>query len=431
MTLWRYTAVPIEGAERRMRRTGELAGNCPADVRSALRRIGLQVIDLRPVRASGRRWAARAPEPNWLYDIRTSIRLSGYRYLRRRRQNQRAELYDGVATMLATGLPLLEAVDTLIGSTDGRRRLGRPAALRSTLMAVREQLRSGSSLAQAMTEHPSWFEPSEVAMVRAGQHGGLLPDVLQALTQRHEHSGQLTQKLTTALAYPSIVATVGLAVIAFLSVKTLPDLVTILSDASIEIPALTSRVMAFGQLVAGHWLLIGTALVVLTATGFVAAGVLASRGIELPQRLRRLSPKLLRKVAVARVSLQLAELLRAGVPMVEAMRVLAPTAAGSALRRHLLSAADQIERGEELAVALGDGHWFDTEFCRLLEVGQASGELEELLERLGHRYTRQANRLIGRLAALLEPCVILILAVLVGVVVMAAVLPLVRLQEVL
>jgi type II secretory pathway component PulF len=333
--------------------------------------------------------------------------------------------------MLASGLPVLEAVDTLIGSANGPRRLGRQAALRSTLMDVREQLRSGSSLAQAMMEHPTWFDPSEVAMVRAGQHSGSLPDVLEALAQRHERSGQVSQKLTTALGYPTIVAMVGLGVVVFLSVKTLPDLVAVLSDAGIETPALTSRVMGFGQLIAGHWLSIGIGLPGLTVIGIVAGGMLASRGIELPHRLRRLSPRLLRRMAVARVSLQLAELLRAGVPMVEAIRVLAPTAAGTALRRRLLSAADQIERGQELATALGDRHWFDTQFCRLLEVGQASGELEVLLERLGHRYARQANRLIDRLTALLEPCVILTLAVLVGMVVMAAVLPLLRLQEVL
>jgi type II secretory pathway component PulF len=299
------------------------------------------------------------------------------------------------------------------------------------LIDVREQLRSGGSLAQAMLQHPTWFDHSEVAMVRAGQHSGSLPDVLEALTQRHEHSGQLSQKLTTALAYPAIVATVGLGVVVFLSVKTLPELVAVLSDAGIETPALTSRVMAFGQLIAGHWLWLGLGLLGLILIGIVAGGMLASRGIEIPPRLRQLSPRLMRRMAVARVSLQLAELLRAGVPMVEAIRVLAPTAAGSALRRHLLLAADRIERGEELALALGDEHWFDGQFRRLLEVGQATGELEVLLERLGHRYTRQAQRLIDRLTALLEPGVILTLAVLVGVVVMAAVLPLLRLQEVL
>ena len=96
-----------------------------------------------------------------------------------------------------------------------------------------------------------------------------------------------------------------------------------------------------------------------------------------------------------------------------------------------MSAADRVERGEELAEAMDDEIWFDAEFRRLLAIGQSTGELDSLLERIGQRYARQAKRLIDRLAALLEPCVILTLAVLVGLVVMAAILPLLRLQEVL
>ena len=101
------------------------------------------------------------------------------------------------------------------------------------------------------------------------------------------------------------------------------------------------------------------------------------------------------------------------------------------MARQLHTAADRVERGDELAAAMDDEHWFDGEFRGLLAIGQATGELDSLLERIGRRYARQAERLIDRLAALLEPSVILTLAVLVGLVVMAAILPLLRLQEVL
>ena len=120
----------------------------------------------------------------------------------------------------------------------------------------------------------------------------------------------------------------------------------------------------------------------------------------MPLWLRRLSPKLLRRMAVGCLSLQLAELLRSGVPMVEALRVLAPTTAGSTpgntLRRRLVSAAERVERGEELSAALDDEHWFDPEFRRLLDIGQASGELDVLLERIGHRYARALQMKFAR-----------------------------------
>ena len=269
-------------------------------------------------------------------------------------------------------------------------------------------------------------------MVQAGQHSGTLPEVLTALSERHQRSSQLAHKLTGALAYPSIVAVVGLGVAVFLSVKTLPSLTQILTDSSIPTPVLTKQVMAFGQFIAGAWLAIALGLAAAFMVVMIVAGLAAERGFQPPSWLRRLHPKVLRRMAVGRLSLHLAELLRTGVPMVEALRVLSPaTSGGGGLRRRLLAAADRVEAGEELSAALDDEHWFDPEFCRLLDIGQASGELEVLLERIGHRYARQAERLIDRLITLLEPCVILMLAVLVGVVVMAAVLPLLRLQEVL
>ena len=433
MTVWRYTAVPLQRQTQASARRGELAGESAAEVRASLRRIGLQVIDLRPLRRSATDLVTNNHFA-WLRALHGSIRSSLEGYFRRRRRHERAELYDGLATMLDSGLPLLEAVDTIIGSTKRRR-----GAVRSMLVQVREQLRGGSSLAQAITPHRSWFDASEVAMIEAGQLSGTLASVLRTLAERHERSGELSNKLIGALAYPTIVAMVGVGVVIFLSVKTLPDLTQILTHAGIETPALTAKVMALGQFLAGHWF----ALIVLAVGGLagltVLSGLTAQRQIQWPDWVRRLYPKVLRRIAVARVSLQLAELLRAGVPVVDALRVLAPTSSGGAsggggggsLARQLHTAADRVERGDELAAALDDEHWFDGEFRGLLAIGQATGELDSLLERIGRRYARQAERLIDRLAALLEPCVILTLAVLVGLVVMAAILPLLRLQEVL
>lgn len=422
MSLWRYTAVDLRGT-RRARRSGEHAGDTAVEVRAALRRIGLQVIDLRPLRKAR---AVRGAGGAW----KLPRLLGGYArgYLRKRRRQERAELYDSLGTMLASGVPMLEAVETVIGSTRRRR-----SALRLMLLQVRDDLRSGLSLGDAVARHPSWFEPGEVAMVKASQVSGTLPEVLRSLSARHERSGELTHRLIGALAYPALVSLVGLGVVVFLSVKTLPNLVAILENSRIETPALTASVMGFGRLLAGQWWAILLALVLVMVIAAVAADLAGRAGIHPPSWLRRLSPKVLRRLAVARVSLQLAELLRTGVPMVDALRVLAPTTSGlvGGLRRRLVEAADSVEQGHELSGALSDEHWFDPEFRRLLDIGQASGELEVLLERIGQRYARQSNRLIDRLTALLEPCVLLILATLVGTVVMAAVLPLLRLQEIL
>lgn len=452
--IWRYTAVeigqPPGGRNGRTasggggggggRRVGELAGASASEVRASLRRIGLQVIELRPIQP---RRASRQRSEGAHARSGDLLRGRLQRHLRTRRREQRAELFDGLSTMLESGLPLLEAVETLIAAPEsggaGSRRfiLARWLPLRSTfrgrgrtmLIELREALRGGASLDEAMSVHPSWFDETEVAMMRAAQHAGNLPPVLRRLAEQHERAGQLGHKLASALAYPSVIAIVGVGVAMFLSMKTLPDLSRILTSAGLEIPALTQFVMTSGQFIARWWpaLLILAAVVVL---GGWAAPALAERFMPGQRRLL-LAPKVVRRIAVAGFSMRLAELLRTGVPVVEAIRVLAPTISNASFRGLLRSAAERVERGEDLSDALDDSRWFEGEYRRLLEIGQASGELDTLLERIGKRYERTAARLIDRLSSLLEPCVILALAVLIGVVVMAAVLPLTRLQEVL
>jgi type II secretory pathway component PulF len=423
MALWRYIAVPAAGADGAPpdRRGGELAGETAAEVRAALRRIGLQVIELKPI-------GARRFTLPWKLEF-AGLSEGLHRHLRSRRRLHRSELFDSLATMLASGIPLLEAFDALLASGRNRSR-----AFRGMLLDMREELRGGQSLAEAMRAHRGWFEATEVAIVEAGQHSGRLAEVMQSLANRNEHADELGHKLTGALAYPVLVAIVGLGVTVFLSVKTLPDLTAILTQSGIPIPGLTQKVMWLGQLIAQHWLTIACVLFLapLLATLARRSIVRWSSKIDWPwlgrERIRGLG--VLRSMAVGQFASQLGELIRSGVPMVDGLRVLAPTVRSSSLRTVLLDAADRLERGDDLPMALDDERWFDSEFRRLVEIGQASGELDAMLTRLGERYQRSAKRLIDRLAALLEPCVILALAALVGTVVMAAVLPLLRLQEV-
>ncbi len=410
MTVWRYTAVPADGGPHR---SGELTGETPADVRASLRRIGLQPIELKRIRS------------------RAAARSDGFgnlvaRHLRNRRGARKGELFDSIATLLDGGVPLLEAVETILAGRGGRSR----APERAMLTELRESLKSGDALATAMSRHAGWFDRAEVAMVEAGQHSGELSSVLRTLAERHERSGELSSKLIGALAYPAVIACVGVGVAVFLSIKTLPELTAILVDADVEVPRLTAAVMWTGQaLVTNAWVLC-VALIVGIACTFVVRRLISRWGIRPPGWIRLLVPEVIRRSAVAEAVLSLAELARVGVPLVEALRITAPSSPAG-LEHSLSSAADNLEGGQSLSESLSDPYWFDAELRRLLVVGESGGELPDILERIGQRDRRRARRLIDRLAALLEPAVILVLAVLVGIVVMAAVLPLIRLQEII
>lgn len=282
------------------------------------------------------------------------------------------------------------------------------------------------------------------------------------------------QKLVGALAYPAVVATIGVAVALFLATQTLPQLVAILVGAKLEVPALTAGLVAVGTAVRDGWWILAIALVALPA-GAVVLGprMLARLGPRCRTRLDALVPLAIRRMATARALLRIADLLRAGVPLVEALRTVGNGCTGpaSGLGAALLAAAKRVEEGDDFATALAPppemrdsagrstngasstpllrtspgtdvrafnfrgrgfrGGWFDGECVRLVAVGEATGDLARVLERLGERYERQTARLVDRLAGLLEPAAVIALAALVGTVVMAAVLPLLRLQEIL
>lgn len=431
MTMWRYIAVPVEAPESAARVVGELAGDSAADARASLRRIGLQVVRIAPGGALRKRNPSQSTAVRQIIAGWTAKRNS---HLRARRRIQKAELYDSIATMLASGMPLLEAVEALIGSSHRKRRWRAAASVRTMLSQVREALRGGDSLAEAMTAHPGWFDAAEVAMVRSGQHGGTLTEVLVRLAQRNEHAGQITTRLINALAYPCLLVLAGLAVVVFLSVRTLPQLTTMLAESDIPVPALTASMMNFGQTLYRHGLLLcfGSAFLCGGAmTLRMGLSASAARVSHVPLWLRRLKPLVARRLAMASVLRQVSELLAANVPLVEALRVIAPSARSRTLQHALRQGADRVERGESFSQALDDELWFEPPLRRTLELGERSGDLDQLMRRIADRYERSASRLIDRLAALLEPAAIVGLAIFVGIVVMAGILPLIRLQEVL
>jgi general secretion pathway protein F len=417
VTVWHYTAVH---PQHRLCRSGEIAAASAADARASLRRVGLHAIDMRPMRTPLRTPRTARPRTGPIQSIRAGFE----RRRRRRRRPRRAELFDALATLLESGVPLLESVQTRVASAPRRKGEHR------MLLHLRARLQDGATLESALGDHPGWFDPVEIALARAGRVGGHLPRVLRSLADRHEHANDLRQTILGALAYPLVVAAAGVAVLVFLSLYTLPQLASILEEASVEPPALTMGLIAVGRGLADHWLPIAAGIVALPALAPALPAALARLGFE-PHAPVALVPSTIRRLLVASATIRLGELVSADVPLVEALRVVAPTARHHVLRRRLGDAAARIERGEDVAAALDDTRWFDASYRCLLVVGQQSGELETVLDRLGRREHRRAQRRVDHAAALLEPAVILVLAAFVGVVVMAIVLPLLRLQAVI
>lgn len=411
MTSWRYKA--------RDPNTLEIVSNIiQADTviaaRSALRKAGLRPIQVQPIDMKANRQSSLNPLIN--------------RHLRSRRVHLKADLFDSMATLTDAGIPLFKALRTMASAQSGRHRISVLAH------ALADSIHAGTSLGEAMSEHKAWFDDAEIAIINAGQQSGEMSAILHRLADRQSRSGELASKITGALAYPMLVTVIGVGVTIFLSTKTLPELIGILDDADIEPPALSVWVMTIGQMVwqYGIWILFGT-LILFILLGVLGTHLRKRQSCQIPAMIAKIIPRVFLRIRTSESMLSLSELIETGVTLVDALRVVAPTmrgVLGSSLAQSFERSASQIEQGKPVSCIFEDPLWFSEEHRQLMNAGEAAGELSRSLQRIGNRDLRSARRLLDRFAAMIESAAIVALAILVGTVVMAAVLPLIRLQEI-
>lgn len=392
--------------------SGEMAAESAYDVRAGLRRIGLEVDAMEAVDDG-------AAATGWWAPLAAAWEARQ----RRQRRLAKADLCDGLATLIQAGLPLEQAVTSLVASP------ARSADERFLLHRVRDQLREGRPLSAACAGIPGWFDRFDVALLEAGQQAGDLIGTLLGLAQHHQRAGAIGQRLFVALAYPAVLLTAGVAALITVSFTTLPQLTTLISQAKHQPPWLTMQVMGLGQGLVHWWPLVLAALV---------AAVLGGRRV-----LGRIEPtsalgrwwhgnplaRARSRIRVATLAETLARLRRAGLPLTDALAVTAETVSERALSALITEAIAAVRKGEDLSEVMGRSHLLDPEFAQLLQLGERSGELTAMLERIAERYRRAADRTSERLAALLGPIAIVLLASLIGVLVIACALPLMQLGD--
>ena len=406
--LFHYRARNAQTGEEQL---GETSGPDAYTVRAGLRTVGLEIVSLREVRP---RFAL---PPRW--------RQAVDRWRCGRRKAQRADLADAIGSLLGAGIPLERALNDLAASPL------RDRSERRMLLALRDGIRGGGDLDQLAAQRPDWFEAIDVAMIRVGQRTGELPRTLLDLSRTLQRGAETGHRLLMALSYPALLLVAAIGVVAFIGTQTLPSLIKILTDAHVQVPALTRSVAILGQVLVHWWWALAAGIAVASFSArSIAVGLPASHALRrwyLSTPLSRARQRL-RVAAIANV---LAQLLRNGVTLAEAVDTAARTLSAGALRNLLRDAAEAVRRGETLSGALGQSHLLDPEFAQLLRVGEQAGELPDMCQRVAERYERSAQRALDRLTAVAEPVAILVMAALIGVVVMSAILPLISLGDIL
>ncbi len=403
MAVYGYVASESAGGSAPVR--GTVAADSPRQARDQLRRRGLTVIDV-----AERKVSADAGVLD--------------RYLSSRRTAEVTGLLQEMATLLAAGIPLLDALDTITRQHSGR--------FRQSILLLRDHVAAGGSLAEAMSLQPALFDDLCVNIVEVGENAGNLEASLERLVEFRRRSAGLKNRVASALMYPCIVMAAGLAVSVFLMMYVMPNLLTVLLDSGKELPAATVVVKTVSDALVGWWWAI---LLALGAVAGIVGGVLRTeKGLAAWHRFQLRIPligDLIRKQAIARMSMVMATLLKNDETFVGAVRIIQRTVRNRVLRDALVACERAVVGGRDIAVALESTDAFPPLVVQVFAVGQASGRLEEMLEELASDYDTQVDIASARLTTLLEPLMMVILAILVGFIAFATILPILEAGDVL
>ncbi len=325
-----------------------------------------------------------------------------------------AVLYSQFADLLRAGVPALRSLDVLHKQTSN-------PVFKEVLREVREDLSSGQTLADAMAKHPNAFNPLHVSMIRAGEKGGFLEDVLVRIAVFTERQNELRNKLLGAMLYPALLMLVGTSIIIFILLYIVPKVRSFLRG---ELPVMTKLVFAFCDLLKAHGTEVLAGVVILIFT-FVAI-IRSKSGRMALDRFSLKAPmmgKIITLVAICRFCRILGTLLHNGVPILQALKISRDSAGNRLLMEIVDESIEGVRKGTSLAAPLGKRDLFPLDIVDMIAVGEESNNLEHVLITIADSYEARTGRQIDLMVRFLEPLLLVIMAAVVAVIAIALLLP--------
>lgn len=326
------------------------------------------------------------------------------------------------ATLLHAGMPLVECLHALLDQTSRPR-------LRQTLFEVRDKVNSGSSLAEALEDHPRVFSNLYVNMVRAGEMSGTLEPVLYRLADILEHQSKMKNQILSTLAYPAFMGIFAVTVIVFLMVVIVPRITMIFEQQDQELPGLTKFLIGTSDIIGTWWwalLLGGFGLFSLWRIW-----IARESGRERWDRWKLRFPlygTLHLKLVCSRIARTLGTMLHSGLTMMRALDVVETVIDNRHVRNKMIDVKSGVRRGRDLAAPLKETGLFPPMLIHMVDLGQRSGEIEDMLIRVADTYDDDVRLTIDALVGLMEPIIIVIMGVFVGFLVLAILLPILNMS---
>jgi len=394
-----YKAVDASGIPS----TGELAGATKDAVVEELKARGLTVMDLKQKKTG----------------LSADIQL-----FKRVKASELTVMTRQLATMISAGMTLLRAFYVLEEQIEN-------PMLRDTIAATREDIEAGISFSDALSKHPKIFNPLYVAMVRAGEAGGVLEQSLERVADQLEKDDSLRRQVKSAMAYPTVVLSFALCVLIGLIAFIVPVFVGVFKDFGGELPLITKVTVSASNMVTGQWYI----LLAITIAAVVAFKKWRKSDWGRPQwdRVRLRIPfkigQTVQKIALARWSRTFSALYSAGVPIMHAIEVTGQTAGNAVVEDAMESVIASVKSGGSLAAPLKDTPIFPAMVAQMIAVGEETGNLDTMLTKVADFYEDEVAAAIKALTSILEPVMIVLVGAIVGFIVVAMYMPMFKVYD--
>ena len=332
-----------------------------------------------------------------------------------------------LATMIEAGISLVQALTTLYEQADPKRQRG----LRHVVSDVTTRVQGGDSFNEAIAKHPRVFNRLFVSMVKAGETGGLLAEILDRLAGFLEASARLRKKVKSAMTYPVIVIIIAFAITTFLIVRVVPVFGEIFADFGAKLPAPTQFLIDLSNFVRGEWYVLfgGLAGVIFGVRAFLRS----KRGKQIWDKWKLKLPvfgPLIHKICMSRFARTFAQLIRSGVPILEVLDIVGGSSGNHVVETSIKGVADDVEKGDNLSTSLSRKTIFPPMLVRMVAAGESTGKIDTMLVKMADFWDEEIEALLDALTALIEPMLIVFLGVIVGGIVIAMFLPIFKLNEV-
>lgn len=404
-TTFKYSAKDAAGKTVK----GTMKAESQNEVLSDLRKRRLTPVDVKP--AGGGLFGS-----GWLKKTKAAKKSSC-------KKGEVEEFTRQLSTMLSAGIPMLEALEILADQAES------PGFI-FCLDAVVAEIRGGSDLSKALSSHPRVFSDIYVSMMRAGEVSGQIDVILTRLAEYLEAAAHLRSEIKSAMTYPVVSLFLVIAIASFLMIGIVPSFKDVFDSLEVELPQLTVITMEIAFFMRDYWYLIfggafaafsGLKVWIRTDTGKLAWDNFTLRVPVFGQ--------LFKKVALARFSRTFSTLVKSGVPILGAMEIVSQTAGNKVISRIVDDARESVKQGESLMEPFSKSKVFPTMVTKMIGIGERSGALDQLLEKIAEFYDQQVETEVKGLTALIEPIMIALMGFIVGGIVLAVFLPIFKLQE--